>query len=146
MRNQPSFLHEVYDFSGTPYEIGFQRGKLTADFVRRNIENLSVGNPYYGSTPTPEQYNLDYLKAKYPAQFKKWETTLAKTPEWLREEARGLAEGAGVPLEKVLISGGVLPFFLRKEIDAGQKAILDHDCNGFVAYGDATVDGRVLVG
>jgi hypothetical protein len=146
MRNQPSFLHEVYDFRGTPYEIGYQRGKLTADYVKKNVEKLSVGNPYYGATPTPEQYNLDYLKANYPNQFKKWEATLAKAPEWLHEEARGLAEGAGVPLEKVLIMGDMIPFFLRSEIEAGQKAILDGDCNGFVAYGDATVGGRVLVG
>jgi hypothetical protein len=123
-----------------------QRGKLTAEYVRKNVAKLSVGNPYYGATPTTEQYNLDYLKANYPSQFKKWEATLAKAPEWLREEARGLADGAGVPLEKVLISGDVLPFFLRSEIEAGQKAILDHDCNGFVAFGPATVGGRVLVG
>lgn len=47
------------------------------------------------SKPTPDQYNLDYLKENYPDQYKKWEATLSKTPKWLREEARGLSEGAG---------------------------------------------------
>lgn len=146
MRNTPSFIHRVYKFSGTPYEIGVQRGKLTSDYIKKNMANQKFGNPYYHAMPTPEQYNLDYLKANYPEQHKKWETELAKTPDWLREEAKGVAEGAGVPLEKVLISGSMFPFFLRKEIEAGPKVMLSNDCNGFIAYGKATVGGRAFAG
>jgi len=46
LRNQPTFLHDVYTFSGTPYEIGFQSGRLAAEHLKRRVEGFVFGNPY----------------------------------------------------------------------------------------------------
>ena len=145
MRNQATFLHEIYEFEGSPYEIGFNRGKLMAPRLREAIKTFAFGDAYHGIRPTPEQYNLDYYKENYPSQFNKWEKTLGRTPKWFQEECRGNAEGAGVPYEKLIISPRWFPFIMRKEkTDSQQRIPQIEDCNGFMAHGKATAGGRVF--
>jgi hypothetical protein len=124
VRNQPSYLHEIYEFEGTPYEIGYERGKRTADLLKLVLESY------------PANYTLDYFKEKKPSEYNEWKKVLDKAPEWILEEARGNAEGAGVPFEKLIIQDGWFPF--KTEDTEG--------CCGFVAFGKGTVGGRVLVG
>lgn len=141
MRNQPSFLHEIHEYSGTPYEIGFQRGKRTGELLREILETLTFGNPYHHeSWPKPENYNLDFFKENYPERFRKYDKALEKTPEWFREEARGNADGAGVAYEKLILANSWFPFVM------GSPGEIEADCNGFIAYGPATEDGKPLVG
>jgi len=145
LRNQPTFLHDVYTFSGTPYEIGFQSGKLAADELKRRVDGFVFGNPYLPHLwPEPGEYSLDALKESYPDKFKRWEKAHEDAPEWFREECRGKADGAGVDYEKIIVTTTFIPFVMQ-ESDAAFGSAED-DCNGFVAHGKATVDGKPLVG
>ncbi len=147
MRNQPTFLHDVHIFSGSPYEIGYQRGKLTAERVKKALANLTFGNPYlHDEWPKPKDYNLDHFRKNFPRQFKKYEKALEKTPEWFREEARGQADGAGVPYEKLIIASTWFPFVMGGDSLAASANPLEDDCNGFIAHGKATKDGNPMVG
>ena len=148
MRNQPTYLHDVYEFSGTPYEIGFQRGKMFAKRIKESLEGLSFGNSYYKENwPKPENYNLDYFKKNHPSLFKKWEKTMDKAPDWLKEEAHGQADGAGVSFEKLIIAGNWLPFIVpvKNNPEPKTNGELYEDCNGFIAYGKATSDGKPIL-
>jgi hypothetical protein len=147
MRNQPSFLHEIIELSGSPYEIGFQRGKMFKERLQRDMEKLTFGNPYFHDRwPKPEDYNQDTIKKRAPGLYKDWEKALKKTPEWLREECQGQADGASVPYEKMILAGSWFPLIMPVKGGTGSPASPEDDCNGFVAYGKATADGKPLVG
>ena len=151
MRNQATFLHDVHEFAGSPYEIGLQRGRMTAERVRKALQGFTTGNPYFKDLwPKPEHYDLSYFKEHYPSQYNRYIRALENTPDWFREEARGNAEGAGVPYEKMITAW--FPFVFPHEGKAPSSAVsgveggLDDDCNGFVAYGKATADSNPLIG
>lgn len=148
MRNQPTYLHEIYDFGPTSYEVGLQRGKQFAEHLKNKLKSYSFGNPGDRTKwPPPENYNLDYFKENHPNQYNDWKKALDKTPEWFREEARGIAEGAGVPYERVIIMEDLFPFRMGKiNTSKARVPAPSDDCNGFVAFGKGTVGGRVLVG
>ena len=96
MRNQPSFLHEIIDIGGSPYEIGLQRGKMFKERLKKEMERLTFGNPYYKELwPKPEEYNLEVIEERAPHLYKDWQKALEKTPDWFREECQGQADGAG---------------------------------------------------
>jgi hypothetical protein len=135
MRNNPTFLHQVLEFSGSPYEIGFQRGKMFTDHTKRALEEqLNVKG---------KDYNLDYLREKYPDLHNKWENAFEKTPNWFRDEWKGHADGAGVPFEELIITSDLFPFSLPQRHNVGPYG---DDCNGFIAHGQATVDGKPIIG
>lgn len=142
MRNQPSYLHEIYNLNGTPYEVGHQRGKKIAKLLQ--AEWLARPLTFPNARLSPEDYSLDYLKEKNPDQYSKWKAAFEKTPEWFKEEARGVADGAGVPFEKLIIANDYFPFRMTKY--AVDKKASEDDCCGFLAFGKGTVGGRVLIG
>ena len=39
MRNQSTFLHEIIELGGSPYEIGFKRGKMFKERLNKEIKN-----------------------------------------------------------------------------------------------------------
>jgi hypothetical protein len=148
MRCRSTSIHEIYDFSGTSYEIGFKRGKMMRELLKNAIENQSFGSSYHRDIwPVPDDYNLDHLKQKYPNKYKKWEEEFEKTPTWFKEEAKGVAEGAGIPFEKMIINSCWFPFNLMGENQkyTSKEQILG-DCSGFIAFEKATRDGRVIIG
>ncbi len=146
MRNKPSFLHQIYNYEGTPYEIGYQRGQRTGELLREKMQKHSFGNPYWKNLwPKPDDYNLSYLKENHPKRFKDWERALEKTPEWFREEVRGNAEGAGVSYDKLIIATSWFPVMFPVK-NPEESSSPDLDCNGFVAYGKGTEDGTPLIG
>ena len=144
MRNQPSYLHEIYNLSGTPYEVGYQRGKQVAELLKSELKARPL--TFLNAGTSAENYNIEYLKENYPSQYANWKKALDKTPEWFRESARGVAEGSGVPYEKLIIAEDYFPFRIEKRADRGKKNIQDDDCCGFLAFGKGTVGGRVLIG
>ncbi len=147
MRNQPSFLHEIIELDGTPYEIGFKRGKMFKDLLKKEMERLTFGNPYFKDLwPEPKDYNQDVIKDRAPSLFKEWEGALEKTPEWFRDECQGQADGAGVPYEKMILAGSWFPLIMPIKKGSGIPSSPKDDCNGFVAFGKATADGKPLVG
>ena len=85
MRNQPSFLHEIIELSGSPYEIGFQRGKMFKERLKKEMEELTFGNPYFKDLwPEPEDYNQEAIRERAPSLYKDWERALEKadTETW----------------------------------------------------------------
>lgn len=147
MRNQPSFLHEIIELSGSPYEIGLQRGKMFKRKLQKDMERLTFGNPYSKELwPKPEDYNQDTIRKKASKLYKNWEKALEKTPDWLREECQGQADGVGVPFEKMILAGSWFPLIMPIKGGSNAPIALEDDCNGFIAYGRATSDGKPLIG
>jgi len=135
---------DVFFFSGTPYEIGYQNGKTRAEFLKKYLKGLSFGNLYETkSWPSPEDYNIENFKEKQPADFARWDKFVKSQPEWILEELHGLADGAGVEYEKVLIDIKHFPLMFSS---ASKGAAGDDDCNGFVVYGKGAVGGKPIVG
>ncbi|MFH1477293.1 MAG: C45 family peptidase [Verrucomicrobiota bacterium] len=107
--------------SGTPYEIGYQHGKLLKDSARRVCRRLTYG-----------------VGLAYSLEKGKWFINEARAlierqrsfmdPAYI-EEMRGLAEGAGVSLEEVQI-GNIIPEFFH--------------CSGAALFGKATTNGRLV--
>ena len=136
MRNQPTFLHKIIDLDGSPYEIGFKRGKLFKNQLKKEMENLTFGNPYFKDQwPEPEDYNQDSIKEKAPSLYKEWKSALEKTPDWLREECQGQADGADVPYEKLILAAPWFPIVMPIKDAPNSPIHPADDCNGFVAYG-----------
>ncbi|MCX6992346.1 MAG: C45 family autoproteolytic acyltransferase/hydrolase [Kiritimatiellaeota bacterium] len=107
--------------SGTPYEIGYQHGKLLEDSVHRVCRRLvyGVGLAYSlekGKWFINEARALIERQRQYmdPAYF---------------EEMRGLAEGSGVSLDEVQI-GNIIPEFFH--------------CSGVAVFGKATTRGQLV--
>ena len=147
MRNQPSFLHEIIDIGGSPYEIGLQRGKMFKERLKKEMERLTFGNPYYKELwPKPEEYNLEVIEERAPHLYKDWQKALEKTPDWFREECQGQADGAGISYNKMILAGSWFPFIMPVKGEPGSLSAPSDDCNGFIAYGKATTDGKPLVG
>ena len=157
MRNDPTFLHSVYNYSGTPYEIGYQRGKKTKELLKRGLDPsiLLLGYPRKRNTwLSPENYNIEFIKANYPRQYKEWERGLEKAPEWFTDEIRGNAEGAGVDYNELLIASSNtswFPIFIEKESEKGDPSNddsldIDDDCCGFVVFGKGSEGDRVIIG
>jgi isopenicillin-N N-acyltransferase-like protein len=145
-------LHKVYHLSGTPYEIGLQHGKRAREITQRYVATHAYGDrfryhPWRGSGPTTEEYTLENYKEKEPARYAKWQKLVDSQPKWMLEEIRGLADGAGVDYEKLLICKGNIPVVFESGAKAGGPATPDDGdgCNGFVAFGRATVGGEPIV-
>lgn len=107
--------------SGTPYEIGYQHGKLLEDSARRVCRRLVYG-----------------VGLAYSLKEGKWFINEARAlierqrpymdPAYI-EEMRGLAEGSGVSLEEVQV-GNIIPEFFH--------------CSGVAVFGKATTRGQLV--
>jgi len=78
----------ILHLEGSPYEMGFQHGKLLKDKVRLNITN------YLENNNASEQVSL--FKQNIP-------TLISHIPSYYLEEMRGLAEGAELAFNHVLL-------------------------------------------
>jgi hypothetical protein len=127
-------LHKVYHLSGTPYEIGLQHGNRAREITQRYVATHAYGDrfryhPWRGSGPTTEEYTLENYKEKEPARYAKWQKLV------------------DVDYEKLLICKGNIPVVFESGAKAGGPATPDDGdgCNGFVAFGRATVGGKTIV-
>ena len=108
---------------GTPYEIGFQHGRLLRGEMRRLMDSVlcAVGLAY---TVEKGEWFPDVMRGA----FKRLEPHIPK--EYL-EELKGLSDGAGVPYETACL-GNVFPALFH--------------CSGFALVGKATKGGKLLHG
>ena len=117
-------LHALY-LSGTPYEMGYQHGVLARELIRQfraeayaYVETL-VPIPRFLARPA-----LFYYASAY------WKTI----PEDLREEMKGVADGAGVHPVEVLVATSIW------------EMLLTSGCSEFAAISPYTPDGSIIHG
>ncbi len=79
----------VLHVKGSPYEMGFQHGRLLKDLIEKNVAEFIDNTP---SALAPRiksfQQNLPKLMSYIPTRF--------------QEEMQGVADGSGVPLQKII--------------------------------------------
>ena len=121
----------VLYLEGGPYEMGFQHGKLLKDKVKACLSKV-LDNCY-------KQIAAELLKGQPPGlarplanafmdeAYKKMEPFV---PDEYKEEMKGLAEGADVPLADVRRVHAI-------------PAITENSCSAFAAFGKATKDGKL---
>ena len=122
--------HAVLHVAGTPYEMGFQHGRLLRDHVHAVVRFLLDEK---AKEMTAEVAGMELLT---PQQIIQGIQVVQQPfiPEWYTEELRGLADGSGVPLAEVQICNFIPELF---------------HCSGFALSGAATGNphtyhGRVL--
>lgn len=105
----------ILHVAGTPYECGFQHGRMLKEQVQRNVAAF-VDNAKLEGNPRVEL-------------FKKSSSQIANfIPANLMEEMKGLAEGSAVPLEKI-VTLNLFPEMFH--------------CTGMTAAHEATKDGSL---
>jgi len=113
--------HRTMYLSGSPYEIGFQHGRLLASNIRRLVNRLVYGAGVYDSMARGEWF-LDQARSLINRQRP------FISPDYF-EEMRGLSDGSGVPLELVQMAN-IFPEFFH--------------CSGAALFGRATREGQLL--
>jgi hypothetical protein len=108
---------------GTPYELGFQQGKLMKPEVNRMVSTILQTVGLAETLHTGEPF-VERLRGAY----KSCEPFI---PREYIEEARGMADGAGLQHEAVLLAN-IFPELFH--------------CSGFALWGSATRDGKLYHG
>jgi len=105
----------ILHVQGTPYQRGFQHGKLLKNAIQRNIAT-------YIDVARPEQSERISEFQSKSAQL------ISYVPQDCLEELKGIAEGASVPFKKIL-SLNLFPEMFH--------------CSGITVSRDATQDGKL---
>lgn len=103
----------ILRLSGTPYEMGYQHGKLLREEIERNIAT------YLENPPADE---ADRAKATSFAQA--LPNLLSFVPKRFQEEMKGIADGSGIPLKKILTLNLFPEMFHCSGITASQEATI----------------------
>jgi hypothetical protein len=144
-------LH-VMKVAGSQYEMGRQHGALVAEdvargplgYYRRYVQRIFAEGPVGPASPLVWAVIRGTVGRKVAA---------ALPPETV-EGLRGLADGSGLPMSRVL-DGAVMPDSLvwlvsrlsslsRCGSAAAHRATLGLGCTSALAWGSATADGRLL--
>lgn len=104
---------------GTPYDMGYALGRLTKDDAVAMLQGF-LGKSQGSGSP---RYTNEMLDAA-------WQAVSPYVHERFKEEMRGLADGAGLPLEQVRRAHMV-------------PVVSDYSCSGIAAWGKATKDGHL---
>lgn len=114
-------MNNVINVAGTPYQHGFEQGKLLRDSILSNIENTqkrlatsNSNNPKY----------LDYIHRN--AAF------IEKNHTELYDEMQGIADGSSIPFEDILFIN--IPAYFIKDS-------FFQECSMLMARNPATADG-----
>lgn len=107
--------HYLLHVRGSPYEMGFQHGKLLKGSIERNVEQFIDTPPSEnGGRASAFLNNLPQVKKHIPPS--------------LLEEMEGIADGSGIPLNKILILNLFPEMF---------------HCSGITVNNNATHDGSL---
>jgi isopenicillin-N N-acyltransferase like protein len=124
----------VLQVEGTPYEMGFQQGSLMKDQIKEvyniYLKKLVIEDWGKSYLILKDARALHDIRGAILAKSRRMEKFI---PEEYIQEMHGLADGAGLPYDDVLLMATHVDFF----------AIL---CSGFAAYGPQTADGHVVHG
>jgi isopenicillin-N N-acyltransferase-like protein len=124
----------IVDLAGTPGERGLAHGRALAEGIDRFYERWML-NASAGPRPIAERDAVAFALGLLPE-------IRTQAPD-LVEEVEGIAEGSGIPFEKVWFlncfdeAGG---YWLYKGLNQGKA------CTTFAATGRSTVDGTTYVG
>jgi isopenicillin-N N-acyltransferase-like protein len=119
--------HLVVHVAGTPYEMGFQHGRLLRDRVNAvsrfllDVKAKDMTMEWAGvkvATPQTIIQGIQLLQQRF-------------IPEWYDEELRGVADGSGVPLADIRVCNFIPELF---------------HCSGFAVSGAATANGLTYHG
>jgi isopenicillin-N N-acyltransferase-like protein len=126
------FLEEVDGYrvlhvAGEPYEMGYQQGALLRDDIRENIRFLFQVN---AKEITIELKGVKLLDPKRVVQGIVSQQR-KHIPERFFDEMRGIADGAGVDVQDVIVANFIPELF---------------HCSGFALSGSATRDGTLYHG
>lgn len=119
--------HAVLHVSGTPYEMGFQHGRLLRDHVHAVVRFLLDEK---AKEMTAEVAGME-LKAPQLIIQGIQAVQQPFLPKWYDEELQGLADGSGVPLADIRTCNFIPELF---------------HCSGFAVSGAATRDGLTYHG
>ena len=139
----PPPVRPVIILSGSDYEIGYQYFQQLVEICGTWIPSHKWGGPYYCAPLHREEFSPGEKAA-----LKRWESYINEyTPEWI-DILKGMvaaATGAGISLTY----HDLLAFFVLYEelcpLSPSQSFVIaDRACSGFVAWGKATRDGKLL--
>lgn len=105
----------VIHLKGSHYEMGFQMGKMLPEQCREDVEFYLKDFAYDQHRTLPELLGI-YAQAE------------PFIPQGFKEELKGLADGAGIPLDEV-VACHIVPEL--------------YHCSGSAAWGEATIDGKL---
>ncbi|MBN1148873.1 MAG: hypothetical protein JXA78_16545 [Anaerolineales bacterium] len=138
----------VLRLSGSPYEMGYQHGKLLSEEIRRGavpyyeraIDNLAPFNAM--SAP------LRWLLRRY-FDWTILRPLVRHSPPGFLEELKGLADGSGLPFE-VIVRGNLLSELStclgRRMARRYAGQLLVSECTSLAAFGAMSADGDLIVG
>ena len=119
--------HAVLHVAGSPYEIGFQHGRLLRDRVHAVMRYL------LDEKVKDMKIEVAGLPVVGPQAVIQWIQTTQQQflPRWYEEELQGLADGSGVPLADIRTCNFIPELF---------------HCSGFAVSGAATGNGHTYHG
>jgi isopenicillin-N N-acyltransferase like protein len=108
--------------SGSPYEMGFQQGRLLKTQVHKCVKmTLDIADLVKASDMKKIEKGLDNA----------FERTRDFIDKRFHDEMRGLADGAGIPLSDIQLAN-IYPELFH--------------CSGFALFGNATINGKLFHG
>ena len=126
----------LIEVSGSPRERGRQYGEQAAGRIRLGID-------HYSSQIASHKLAEDDIKAL----VRKFEPTIDRFDSTYLEEMRGIAEGAGVALESIVLLNARTEILKLSRRPAAERAALDDEpdgCTGVVAMPEVTKEGRLI--
>jgi isopenicillin-N N-acyltransferase-like protein len=126
----------LIEVSGSPRERGRQYGEQAVDRIRLGID-------HYSSQIASNKITDDDLKAL----VRKFEPAIDRFDPTYLEEMRGIAEGAGVALETIVLLNARTEILKLARRPAAEWAALDEEpdgCTGVVAMPEVTKEGRLI--
>ncbi|MHC4392537.1 MAG: C45 family autoproteolytic acyltransferase/hydrolase, partial [Planctomycetota bacterium] len=105
---------------GTPYEMGFQHGKLLRELVRKNTQAILDNKSELGRATEYRAYKL--MRGLMHMRLRK------HVPARMKEEMRGLAAGSGLSYD---------------DVEASNLFPEAFHCSGMALFGKATQDGSL---
>lgn len=131
---------QVWTMEGTPGEMGRAHGEMHReaihDFYGRRLENAMVQALDWGGRRVTEDQALAVASACL-------EPTRDFHPEGY-EELVGIAEGADLPLEKIMLLNGLTDLRDVLSWDGDLESL--GGCSAFIAQRDVTADGQTICG
>lgn len=118
----------VLRLEGTPYEMGFQHGVLLRDDIQKLYGSVMFKMQFFAKKDMMDEI-YDLMDPYIPAEEK--------------EEMRGLAHGAGVPLKVVHWMHSIPEVWEYGEKKRFRKNFMATSCSNIAAFGKATADGRL---
>lgn len=110
----------VLHLKGSPYEMGFQHGKLAKHLAKDNLQKIVNNQGEMGKSPQYTAYLL--MRGDMHKRLR------AHIPQRFKDELRGLAEGSGMKYA---------------DVEAGNLFPAAFHCSGIALKGKATHDGSL---